>query len=520
MAAKILLLDEVDRGNRIEAVDDLLAFYTSPGLDHTLHGVVGDTLRSLLARNEGETVKRLDSADASIRKVCLQVAAMKRYPSAGDPLSKLAETETSPADLLEILSAIDEIDPGGALDLFRRHAAHDDPFVSALCIEALGKRKDASAGPFLQGLVDAAEAEDKYQTCAVSTEKAISALSAVGGEDALPFLIRKIHHRNPTARRFIHKEIVAAGTKAIPHLAKVFEGDDADAKILGANLLGTIGDRGAANILVSALDHGLEDHPNIRFAIYEALGQIPSLKSVVCLFDAVTETDEMTLLAVAAALDHQLNPGIVEKILTTLKADEATRVRFLRAIVSGRALNLFECLYGDPDLSAPMMAAVQSCRDGETLSVFRGKLLDLRSAAAKEDAAKLVGTAPEDGAKRLLAVDDSKSMLLFYRGVASVAEMEVVTAGNGKEAIDLLEQGGMFDLIITDLNMPVMDGIEFTRRARACFFSESTPILMATTESEGSQRALAQDAGVTGFLQKPLQAESLARTIRQHVSAQ
>ncbi|NTU60001.1 MAG: hypothetical protein HGA98_02955, partial [Deltaproteobacteria bacterium] len=107
MAGKILLLDELDRENRIDAVADLLDFYTSPKLDHTLHGVVGDTVRSLLARNEVETVKGLGSPNPAIWKICLQVAAMKGFPSAREPLTRLAGTDVSPADLLEILSALD-----------------------------------------------------------------------------------------------------------------------------------------------------------------------------------------------------------------------------------------------------------------------------------------------------------------------------------------------------------------------------------------------------------------------------
>jgi CheY-like chemotaxis protein len=104
-------------------------------------------------------------------------------------------------------------------------------------------------------------------------------------------------------------------------------------------------------------------------------------------------------------------------------------------------------------------------------------------------------------------------MLLFYRGIGTSLGLDVTTATNGREALDLVEAGETFEAVVTDLNMPVMDGLELTRRLRANFFTSATPVLMATTESEASQRNLALQAGVSGFLNKPLRPEVLAEAL-------
>jgi CheY-like chemotaxis protein len=110
-------------------------------------------------------------------------------------------------------------------------------------------------------------------------------------------------------------------------------------------------------------------------------------------------------------------------------------------------------------------------------------------------------------------VDDSRAMVLFYRATLGEAGYGVETAMNGQEAINRLKAGECFDLILSDMNMPVMDGIEFTRLARELPFIGDVPILMVTTESDESQSRLARTAGVTDFLQKPMSSEKLVQTV-------
>jgi len=67
------------------------------------------------------------------------------------------------------------------------------------------------------------------------------------------------------------------------------------------------------------------------------------------------------------------------------------------------------------------------------------------------------------------------------------------------------------------MNMPVMDGIEFTKRTRSYPGFENKPIIMATTESESTQVQLAKQAGVTDFISKPFSQEALSNKIKEHL---
>ncbi len=114
--------------------------------------------------------------------------------------------------------------------------------------------------------------------------------------------------------------------------------------------------------------------------------------------------------------------------------------------------------------------------------------------------------------KRVLTVDDSKTMRDMLLVTLKQAGYDVLQAEDGKEALSKLESEGV-DVIITDINMPVMDGITFIKACRAKAAFASTPILTLTTESSDAKKAEGRRAGATGWIVKPFNPDSLIRVI-------
>ncbi len=114
--------------------------------------------------------------------------------------------------------------------------------------------------------------------------------------------------------------------------------------------------------------------------------------------------------------------------------------------------------------------------------------------------------------KTALVVDDSSTMREMVSFSLREAGFETVTAGNGQEGLDAL-QGKSVDLIISDLNMPVMDGLTFLKEVRALEACKFTPVLMLTTESGQSMKDQAKTLGATGWLVKPFNPEMLRKVI-------
>lgn len=89
---------------------------------------------------------------------------------------------------------------------------------------------------------------------------------------------------------------------------------------------------------------------------------------------------------------------------------------------------------------------------------------------------------------------------------------EVIEAEHGQDALNKL-QGGVVDLIITDLNMPVMDGITLIQNVRKQPAMKSKPILMLTTEGLASKKEQGKAAGATGWIVKPFEPQKLLQTV-------
>jgi two-component system chemotaxis response regulator CheY len=115
--------------------------------------------------------------------------------------------------------------------------------------------------------------------------------------------------------------------------------------------------------------------------------------------------------------------------------------------------------------------------------------------------------------KTALVVDDSVSMRQMVAFTLREAGYEVLEGTNGQEGLNALSGPERVDLIITDLNMPVMDGIGFIKGARALAGTRFTPILMLTTESQESRKQEGKAAGATGWLVKPFDPEKLLQVV-------
>jgi two-component system chemotaxis response regulator CheY len=115
----------------------------------------------------------------------------------------------------------------------------------------------------------------------------------------------------------------------------------------------------------------------------------------------------------------------------------------------------------------------------------------------------------------ILILDDSPAMVMNLAQILSKAGYEVATANNGKEGIAELTGGLKPTVILTDINMPEMDGIEFIKEARKSATTKFTPIIVLSGDADGRKRDEARAAGASGWLQKPPQPNQLLYVVKQ-----
>jgi two-component system chemotaxis response regulator CheY len=116
-------------------------------------------------------------------------------------------------------------------------------------------------------------------------------------------------------------------------------------------------------------------------------------------------------------------------------------------------------------------------------------------------------------AKKILAIDDSSSIRKMVAFTLRNAGYDVIEAEDGQDGLDKAK-GTRFDLVLTDQNMPRMDGLTFIKNARALPNYKMVPILVLTTESSDAMKAEGRAAGASGWLVKPFDPQKLLDVVK------
>ena len=114
---------------------------------------------------------------------------------------------------------------------------------------------------------------------------------------------------------------------------------------------------------------------------------------------------------------------------------------------------------------------------------------------------------------KILTVDDSASVRMTTTIALRNAGYTMAEAVDGRDGLEKV-RNGTFDLVVTDLNMPNMDGLEMIEAVRKLPTHTGLPIIFLTTESDGALKTRAKQAGATGWMTKPFDPEQLVKIVR------
>jgi two-component system chemotaxis response regulator CheY len=117
----------------------------------------------------------------------------------------------------------------------------------------------------------------------------------------------------------------------------------------------------------------------------------------------------------------------------------------------------------------------------------------------------------------ILVVDDTRSMRKMVAAVLQEAGYQVEEAGDGVEALEKAK-ARVFDMVVTDHNMPKMDGVTLVRALRELPQYDDVALIVLSTETGAELRAKGRDAGATGWMAKPFDPQKMLEIVRQFVS--
>lgn len=116
--------------------------------------------------------------------------------------------------------------------------------------------------------------------------------------------------------------------------------------------------------------------------------------------------------------------------------------------------------------------------------------------------------------KRILVVDDSESIRELIAIGLEMQGYDVIRGVNGEDGFKRLQENSDCSLVITDMNMPIMDGLSFLKKIRAESSNKFLPVLIITSEVQEAKRREAREAGATGWITKPFANQQLITVIK------
>ena len=334
-------------------------------------------------------------------------------------------------------------------------------------------------------------------------------LGQKGDDPALERLNSLLQSPSPFIRNQAADKLAENGSRAVSFLVNNLQTRDADTQIQSLNILARIGDRQAVRPIMKLISSYPRD-PNLRFAAYEALGNLPVEKSAYVLAQGFLDSEESVRLSVAKAIDHNCNRQLVAGIANMLNDSEMAS-KIVQAIVNAQTEQLFLDLldnkvFWDQARQYLLHRAHPDIREYYSGLLQNRKRQDLARILVPDD------TAADRGELKICAVDDFRMVLQAFRSNLYELGYEVVVFSSPEEALAWLENQKP-DLVFTDLNMPEIDGIEFIRLLRRRYLANDLPLVMVTSQKDAESSRKAYQMGANAVLIKPFSREDLQKVV-------
>ena len=315
-------------------------------------------------------------------------------------------------------------------------------------------------------------------------------------------------------RNYGKKKLVEVGPKAVPLLIGNLLYDDPDILIHTLNVLASIGDKSAIGPVRKLLFNEPKD-PNVRFAAYEALGMLPLEKGAYILSSGLADPVENVCMAAARAINKNYNDVLSTGIKNLISERGTGFHKIIRTIIDAEADNVFLDIIKD-ELSCKYAVAYLKNKAHKDLRAHFDALLrrmgfsDLAERMQQKDSED---KASSSSSLKIYVVDDSRMILSVYRTILHKLEYESELFEFPAAALEKVKKSKP-DILITDLNMPEITGIELIAQLRKQYSRKELPIIMVTTQNEVQDNEAAHSAGVNVIMNKPFDENSLQKAIK------
>ncbi|MFO7885506.1 MAG: HEAT repeat domain-containing protein [Desulfobacteraceae bacterium] len=423
-----------------------------------------------------------------------------------------------------------------------------DPDVLYHAVKSLGALRMKAALPVFSKLIKGRKKNDRI------TRETMSAISSLASKDAADTLLSFINIQDPLAlpaieaiaaiqsqyaletlsnllsskfariRNAAIDQIIKIGKKSVPILTKATFQESSDYMVHLITTLGYIGDQAALPCILDIIK-ACPENPNVRQASYEAMERLPSTQWGILLAAGLSDPVEAVRMSAARAVDKNLSKALVTGLKHLVRNEDQTAENAVAALIDSRADNIFNFLVQEPSFTRLAVNYVQNKAARAAGQHFVQLMKDkgFTEIAAKINLHRNEKEKNTQEKIEIYVVDDSKMMLKLYQNkleklgfTPTLFQFPVEAV----KAVSILKPA----LVITDLNMPEMNGLQLTRVLRKQYTPQQLPVLMITTQSdfvmtrEGEQSIQFNDntikkTGISKILHKPFSDKALKKSV-------
>lgn len=419
-------------------------------------------------------------------------------------LIQVVQAETDPEIIVLTINSLAVFRKPEHIEIFSSFTTHSDPDIIKAAIFAIGAVSNPQAADTLISFLCEDETINKLVVQALAEKQELYDLEKITLLLSSPVTI---------IRDTAIDELINMGKKATPLLTKAFQNAEADYMVHLITTLGYIEDQATIPAIINIINTQPKD-ANIRQAAYEAMERIPSPRTAICLVQGLQDPEESVRMSAARAVDKNLSKPLVAGLKNIVRDKSPEAVSTVSALIDTDATNIFNFLMGEESFRELAGTHIAEKASPATRKTFLKNMAAIGQIEfAKEIAATITGTdqAEESPSMKIVIVDDSKMMLKLYQNKLSILGLTCEIYHRPEEAVKRI-LSGKTDLVITDLNMPNISGLELTMEIRRKFTRTELPILMITTQSdfveakEGDldiNEPLLKKSGINKILHKP-----------------
>lgn len=488
------MIYELSRG-KVEFVVPLLTYLLSEQSEiaESMPVIRETLLSSLLAYPE--TLPQFLAADTVADKSeIIKLVGELRYSDATPALLQLAAGASDDKQILLIIETLGQLGDPDAVNMLTDYLYSANRELIMAAVHSLGQLGTSTA---MHRLAERMGTDNEIDFMILSI------FADVQDQVSLEKLNDTLRSSHAHMRSYAKKELVNIGPKAVPILLENLGNNDPDLLIHTLNVLGDIGDESAISPIRKLLD-AVPRSANVRFAAYEALALLPLKKGAYTLTAGLSDGEDHVCIAAARAIDRNFSPILGAGIKNLLRGQEKEAKHIAKIIVNAQVDQVFLNLADDEIFQE--LALIYLPHTHKDIREHYSALL--RRNGKKEFAARFEGGEEQLARPKVVAVDDSRMILNIYKATLHELGYEPVLFEFPASALEWLA-GEKPLMVLTDLNMPDITGVQLTTKIRERYSKEVLPVIMVTTQNEATDNEAAKEAGVNDILHKPFNAKSL-----------